>query len=476
MSKFQSSRTLHLVCVLVAGVLATGCDWVDSAGGGSSGTGTQFTLDGIALGAAVELAEQTTPRVVVASQSQALDQVFRFDETPSIEGVLDACLALDGFDADRAVDTLSDACSDTEDECRLLAEPDVTNTSQLAFTLDVPTLRAPVGRRHAIRTGREVIADDGSVNFIEESRRDIDFCLMSINEAPKPGDDLYVLVEGEVLDVSAAEGVLRNDDDDDDVGNEPLRVSTTPVTLPSEAEFFELREDGSFTYEFARTGIRVDVLDRFEYQVSDGLHSPVGEVTVRIVAGNQAPVLVQSPDELVATVGEAFEEDVSVFFEDPEGLDLEFSFVEELPDDGDLQLTPEGVFSGTPGADDEGTYVLTLVADDGVSTTEVLVMLLIDDDEDNSPPEFVPGTVFNQRIDLGEPIEDVMPEFIDPDGDELTFRNARTALPDGVELDPETGVVSGEPTETGFTRFIVIEASDPDGESVESSVFSIRVD
>jgi len=357
---FQHNRTRLLFAGVVASLFLTGCNWVDSAGGGGSGgTGTEITLDAIPLGGAAAVLEETTPRIKVARQSLAFDRAYRFDETPSLEGALDACLSLDGFDADRAADTLTEACSSAEDECRFVVESDVTNSDELAFTLGVPTLRAPVGRRHTLSTGREVVA-------------------------------------------------------------------------------------------------------------------ATAEVSVRIIAGNQSPVLLQSPDDYMATVGEFFVEDLSGLFEDPEGLELEFSFIEDLPADGTLALTPEGIFSGTPGAGDEGIYVLTLVADDGVSTTEVLVNLMIEEGT-NSPPEFVSGSVFNQTVDLGDPIRDVVPIFIDPDGDELTYRNARTALPDGVELDTETGVVSGVPTEIGFARFLLIEASDPDGETAQSIIFSIRV-
>jgi len=187
---FQHNRTRLLFAGVVASLFLTGCNWVDSAGGGGSGgTGTEITLDAIPLGGAAAVLEETTPRIKVARQSLAFDRAYRFDETPSLEGALDACLSLDGFDADRAADTLTEACSSAEDECRFVVESDVTNSDELAFTLGVPTLRAPVGRRHTLSTGREVVAEDGSVSFVEEARRDIDFCLLSMNEAPDAGDD-----------------------------------------------------------------------------------------------------------------------------------------------------------------------------------------------------------------------------------------------------------------------------------------------
>lgn len=461
---------------LLATALASGCGWVDSAGGGGGdgSAGSDITLDEQPLGGAVEMLELTTPRIVVGERTVVNPLAYRFEDVPADEGVLDACLALDGFDPERAASTLSDACSLDADSCEFVAEPDTTDANVLAFNLTVPQLRAPVGRQHTLVTGREIVGEDGETSFVEESRRDINFCLIAINEAPDARDDTYVLVDGGVLEVDAAGGVLANDSDDDDVGNEPLSVASTPVVAPASAASFELREDGGFTYEFGGDVLTADVLDRFSYRVDDGTLASTAQVTVRVVASNQAPVLLAEPEAVLATVGEEVEEDFSVLFEDPEGLRLQFRFDNDLPDDGSLVLSEEGVLAGVPGPGDEGEFEMILIADDGEQTAEVLIDLVIAA-APNSAPVFIADTVFDQTIERGETIAEVEPEFFDPDGDPLSFESVGTTLPPGITLDPDTGIVSGTPTFRVNRGGIVIEASDPEGNTAQSDPFRIRV-
>lgn len=464
-----------LTAVVASVWVLAACEWVDSASDGNGGQTLSLfdiTLDEQPLGGAVQLLESSGARLVVSNAVGDQTRTVHFDETPVAEGVLDSCLAINGFTRDRAVDSLSDACSNGVDDCRFDVQLDSTSPDELALQLTVPRLRAPVGRRHTIVIGRELTGDDGELLFSEESRRTVDFCLIAVNEAPDAQPDTYLLVEGGQLNVNAANGVLANDSDDDDAGNEPLRVATTPAAAPQLADQFELRADGSFSYSAPETGLREDVIDGFAYTVTDGQQSSRGEVTVRIAAANQAPVLLETPDLLEAMVGREFEADLSVFFEDPEGLDLSFSLVGELPDEGDLLLSEDGLLSGTPEEGDEGEYVLTLVADDGGSTTETLIMLLVE--EQNLPPVYVDGSVANRTQVLGRAMNPVEPEFIDPEGEPLTYSSVGTDLPPGVSVDEDTGVVSGTPTARGTVRNIVIQAEDPAGNTAESDTFLIR--
>ncbi len=469
----RTRRQLAVVAAVFAASMTSGCDWVDSAGNGGGSTGSVITINGQPLGSAVSLQEKSFSRVLVTRLSGDDATVYEFDNTPLAEGALDTCLSLNGFDAEHAVGSLGDACSGAETDCRFIAQDDPSNSNELAFSLDVPELRAPVGRRHSLRVGQYVTDEFAQTTFVEDFSTEIDFCLISINEAPEAIADTYVLVEGGVLDLDAAVGVLANDIDDDDVRNESLRVTAT-VEEPTFDNRFELREDGGFTYSFAPSGIREDVIDRFTYRVSDGSQTSDGMATIRIVASNQAPVVLDMPDPYFAMVGEFFEEDLSVLFEDPEGLDMAFSFIEDLPADGDLELSSDGVLSGTPDNDDEGEFGLTLVADDGENTTETMITLIIEAPE-NSAPEFVQGTVFSQTVDFGDRIEDVEPEFEDPDNDTLTYRNAGANLPRGLSVNSSTGVLSGRPRLRGLFTGLVIEAQDSAGNTAESDSFFIRV-
>ena len=254
-----------------------------------------------------------------------------------------------------------------------------------------------------------------------------------------------------------------------------------PLEPPQSAAFFELGEDGSFTYESSLSGILTDQFDSFRYQVTDGVHVSDATATIRIVAINQAPELIDEIPVLNATEGEEFLENLSLYFADPEASELSFSLSADtpLPSAGTLELSEDGLLTGTPDEDDVGSHALTLIVSDGGTVLETDILLMIEAlpvSLENLAPEYVEGTVFNQIILLGRSIRPVIPEFIDPDGDTLTYAIAGNGvLPDGVEIDEDTGIVSGTPVEEINVRNLRIEATDPFGETATSDAFFIWV-
>jgi len=238
-------------------------------------------------------------------------------------------------------------------------------------------------------------------------------------------------------------------------------------------------------------------------------------VTIRIVAVNQAPVLLEPPlPVLMATQGEPFTFDFSGLFNDPEGNDLTFSLSELTPFaiGSGLELSTVGLLSGTPTDADVGSYQLTLIVSDGGVVAESVVALEVaaatldetdpdnmdengvpdENDEDqmpdqnggpdetpedmNSAPQFLADTVFNQSVTLGNPIVDITPIFTDADGDTLIYRMSNPLLlPDGVSIDPDTGVISGTPLEAGFFSGLRVRAADPSFAADQSTFFFIDV-
>lgn len=463
------SASIAATCLLVSG-----CNWVDSAGTqGVDVPVTEVFLDDMPVEGVIPLDEKSSGRIITSRvTTNSIDQTFTWSEAPLAEGNLVRCAALPNFNVDVVANSLSEACTDA-DQCSLSFVRVENDQGNAVFNLLTPALRAPVGVSHQLT----VTDSEG-----RESVSDYDICLMSINEAPVAENDTFVVLEG-TREVFAADelNLLSNDSDDQDETNEALRVLTQPLEGPDSAAFFELREDGSFTYESNLSGIRTDQFDSFVYQLTDGVHVSTATVTLRIVVVNQAPTLLDEIPELSVVEGEELLENLGLYFVDPEESELSYALSDDtpLPDEGTLALSDEGLLSGIPDEDDVGTHVLTLVVSDGGATLEADITLVIEAApvvEENTAPEYVEDTVFDQIILLGRAIRPVSPEFIDAEGDILVYAIAGSSvLPDGVEIDEETGVVSGLPTEVTNVRNLRIVATDPFGETAISEAFYIRV-
>jgi hypothetical protein len=99
------------------------------------------------------------------------------------------------------------------------------------------------------------------------------------NTPPIAVDDAYIVQKGTPFEVSAAEGVLANDTDvEDDMLFARLFVDATHPG-PRHAESFELREDGSFSYE-PKGGFFGE--DGFYYQADDGDLSNIAYVELDV--------------------------------------------------------------------------------------------------------------------------------------------------------------------------------------------------
>ncbi|MGQ7843409.1 Ig-like domain-containing protein [Granulosicoccus sp. 3-233] len=469
----KTSASLY-ASAAVGCLLVSGCNWVDSAG--SDGVPiTEVFLDDQPVDEAIVLNEKSIGEIATGRVgSLSGEQEFVWNPTPLAQGNLALCAEVSGFNVDLAADSLLDACTDVDD-CSLEFQQVDTDEALAEFNLPVPELKASVGMRYQLTT-----RDSAG----RESSNEYDFCLIAINEAPVAVNDTFVVLEGTRESFGADDvNLLSNDSDDIDDSNSPIVVLPEALEGPENAAFFELSPegDGSFTYESSLTGIRTDQFDSFVYQLSDGVHVSTATATIRIVAANQAPELIDPIPELTAIEGERVVENLALYFLDPEESELIFSLAEDtpLPDDGNLSLSEEGVLSGIPGEDDVGTHVLTLIVSDGGAELETDVTLEIEAAPlvpENSAPEYIEDSVFNQIILLGRSIRPVIPEFIDPDGDTLSYAIAGNGeLPDGVEIDEETGIVSGLPTEETNVRNLRIEATDPSGESAVSDAFYIWV-
>lgn len=184
------------------------------------------------------------------------------------------------------------------------------------------------------------------------------------------------------------------------------------------------------------------------------------------IDGNLPPLVNQIPNQQIV-FGELVSFDVAPFFEDPENDPLRFTMTTTPA--SSLRINEStGLITGQLRVPND--YTVNLTATDGfndpVSATFVMTQLT----SGNRPPEIVTPPNVNAVINV--PIEPIVPQASDADGDELVF--AINEIPPGLEFDNTTGTISGTPTEVGNYR-IRIRAIDTDQLEAITDVFFINV-
>lgn len=429
------------------------CGWVDSTGRSSNSSPvTQISFDDGQQSESTQINELSSLRVR-ASGSDADGSIssYRWSEQPVRQGVLDACISAENdFDASIAANSLQEACASLDGCSVSIEEQSDSPEESVIFLVSVPELRAPVGVTYELTA----TDNDGGVGTQTST-----FCLIAINVAPEAVGDSFTVLEGTTLNVGVApeRNLLTNDSDDNHVLNDPLSVLLTPKRAPTQASAFTLRANGGFTYTPRTSGITADTTDSFEYWITDGVHDPVSAtVNVRIVAKDDPPVLVEEIPAVDAVAGIFFEFDVSPYFEDPEGGDLNFAIVGgSLPASGELTLSALGVLSGTAELFDEGSYTISIVASDGSGGITGTLTL---DIQDNLP--VVASSIPAQTAEAGEAFTlNVSSRFEDPEGEPLTF-SVDTSFSDAeLTMNASTGVLQAV-FEDGGRYTIDVSASD----------------
>jgi hypothetical protein len=178
------------------------------------------------------------------------------------------------------------------------------------------------------------------------------------NRAPFAVADHYLVPAGEELDVSGAEGLLRNDFDFEADGLQVLSCQSPANGL------FNPATDGSFTYTPDPGFVGSELLT---YTISDGQNTATGELGIHVIAPrNRAPVAQSdwyyTPAATELSVAGALgllRNDI-----DPDGDAFMVTSVAS-PDHGTLDIATDGSFIYTP--------------DQGYTGVEVLHYNLLDD-------------------------------------------------------------------------------------------------
>ncbi len=264
---------------------------------------------------------------------------------------------------------------------------------------------------NGIDTFRYRVYDES--NLWDES--DVTIIIDPVNDAPIAVDDSYNVDQDRTLTVSAAQGVLVNDRDVDGPG------LTAALTTPPQHGSVSLAASGGFTYQ--PNGV-FSGIDRFQYQVSDGLDGVSSATVVINVRNVTSPVEITVVDDVYTVDGASFVAAApGVLANDSvtNGPPLTAALV-SAPDRGTVTLNADGAFEYAAPANYQGTTTFTYAASsDGVS--ELGLVTLHVDNLGNQPPVAVGeqfGVLEDQVLD-SRSAGGLLGNDDDPEGAPLRF-------------------------------------------------------
>lgn len=225
--------------------------------------------------------------------------------------------------------------------------------------------------------------------------------------------DDYSLDENSVLFVSAADGVLKND-----INPDNLSLEAELVSEPAQG-ILTLDPDGGFTYTPNLTWFGVD---SFTYRaVSGDNQSNTTTVTLNVNSTNHAPVanpdsyttLEDTPLIMTAQLG-LLANDI-----DEDAGDQLSAYVYSVPELGSLVFHGDGSFNYYPYSNVNGTDSFTYRAYDGESFSEIATVTINITPVNDAPQAFSDNytTVESWTLMVNSP--GVLTNDIDPDGDDL---------------------------------------------------------
>ena len=437
------------------------CGWVDSTGKQPSGSQalSSASLAIVEDGDSFVVSEKTQRTVVMAgADSEINDWQWELLDT---QGNVESCVNFDSFRPDIASNSVEEACGGNGN-CAIELEETVSD-GVTRFNIAVPDLTRPAALAFKVSANNQ----DGA--YIERTQT---LCAVAINEAPTAEQDDYVLITPQSLMVFSAEtNLLNNDQDDNDIRNEPLRVDPTPAIAPRYASNFQLFADGSFLYvpsEETPLSVNNSISDTFDYKVTDGTHISTATVNIRLVEPNEPPTLISTLPQInidLADAGQSFELlDINNYFYDPENDPLTFTVDEDsLPASGNLLITNNGILQGSATESDAGEYVVVVSVSDNVNTVNTEFELNIQSERrDNRYPGV---TDIANRTVSGNFRYDISGFFDDADGDELTFTAQR--LPPDTRLSTDGVIIGTSSASNRGSWIIVITANDGYGGTVD---------
>jgi VCBS repeat-containing protein len=254
-----------------------------------------------------------------------------------------------------------------------------------------------------------------------ENESNVTTVAITVTNTPDPPvavNDTYTVAEDDVLQVSAAAGVLANDQNPDD---EVLTASV--VAGPANGQIV-LNANGSFTYT---PTANFHGTDSFTYRVTaaSGLMSNTATVTFNVTPENDAPVAHNDSysvnEDATLTVGIA--DSILANDVDVDG-DALIAFLVSEPQNGTLNFNGQnGTFTYTPNPNFHGVDTFTYRASDNQINSN-LATVTITVNNVNDPPVVQPLTFTSTRNapETFYPLADFANRISDPDPGPQTFR------------------------------------------------------
>ena len=302
----------------------------------------------------------------------------------------------------------------------------------------------------------------------------VEVTVTPVNDAPVTVDDTAIVDEGGAVDVTAS-ALLSNDSDAEDDTLSVTAVGSAvngTVTLSEDKAMVTYAHDGSETTSGS-----------FTYTASDDVASDTAMVGVTVTPVNDAPGTLTLMDQ-TAIAGQPFIYQTPEVI-DPEGDTLTYNVslgagFNPLPDWLTFNPTTR-TFSGAPRrAHVAGPQVVVVEVSDGSaksSRASFTLTVVLPANQAAVAPTIAEPTATEDRT-----FTFIVPEFIDPDGDTLTYTatlDDNSALPAWLIFNSGDRTLSGAPQEadTPATLTIRVTATD-DGEPPQSAsaTFTLTVE
>ena len=286
-----------------------------------------------------------------------------------------------------------------------------------------------------------------------------------INDAPQAATDLYLVVQGQALNVAFTQGVLANDSD---VEGSPMSVSLHTTAGHGTVV---LAANGGFVYQ---PNANFHGHDEFGYALSDGSLTSIGRAVIDVTqAANQRPIangeVFALPEDTVLDTRTL--ESLLANDSDPEQQSLSLVILSQPPS-GQLEVLGGGHIRFTPARDSTGSVRFDYTVSDGelqAVPVQVEIILLPHNDAPIATADLY--SLPSAQAQLTVPAASgTLANDVDPDGDTLLVSIAQAPVSGSVNLALDGSFVYTPMQPRPNSDHFIYRIADPAGLSSQAQV------